>query len=106
MLIMNQNRDALIDTTGNMIRIDKILGSEGSLCYRVSGYAGGMRVTISEHEDLEEAKKAVLLIHLANVAGLDSWDFYGDMSKMDDAIKGLRTVASKRTFKVFRGELT
>lgn len=62
MLIMNQNCDSLIDTTGNMIRIDKILGSEGSLCYRVSGYAGGMRVTISEHEDLEEAKKALMAI--------------------------------------------
>ena len=105
MLIMNQNRDALIDTTGAVIRLDTIREEE-QVYYRVSGYGHGIRETISEHEDLEEAKKAVLLIHLANAAGLDSWDFDGDMSKMDDAIKGLRSVASKRTFKVFRGELT
>lgn len=105
MLIMNQYHDALFDTTGAVIRIDTIREEE-HLYYRVSGYVSGMRVIISEHEDIEWAKKAVLLIHLANAAGLDSWDFDGDMSKLDDAIKGLRTVASKRTFKVFRGELT
>lgn len=105
MLIMNQNRDALIDTTGARIKIDEI--KEVSYYrYRVSWYGAGMRETISEHVDLEEAKKAVLLIHLANAAGLNSWDFDGDMSKLDDAIKGLRTIASNRTFKVFRGELT
>jgi hypothetical protein len=101
---MNQNRDALIDTTGAVIRIDEIKEVQLSR-YRVCGYVGGVkRVIISEHKDLEDAKKAILLIHLAAGAGLDTWDFDGDMSKMDDAIRGLRGVAAKKTLKVFRGE--
>lgn len=104
MLIMNQECDVLFDTTGGMIRIAY---RETTKKYVVLGINGGYgSVEISTHDTEEDAKKAVLLIHLANAAGLDSWDFDGDMSKMDDTIKGLRTVASKRTFKVFRGELT
>jgi hypothetical protein len=100
---MNQNRDALIDTTGAVIRIEEIKEVQLNR-YRVCGYACGMRVIISEHEDLEDAEKSVLLIHLAAGAGLDTWDFDGDMSKMDDAIRGLRGVVAKKTLKVFRGE--
>lgn len=102
MLIMNQNRDVLFDTTGGMIRIAY---RETTKKYVVLGINGGYgSVEISTHDTEEDAKKAVLLIHLANAAGLDSWDFYGDMSKLDDAIKGLRSVADKRMLKAFRGE--
>lgn len=103
MLIMNQNHDALVDTTGAVIRIDDFEDVQIPR-YRVCGYVRGMRVTISEHEDLEEAKKVVDVIHLAAGVGLKAWDFNGDMTNLDNALKNLRALVSKSTFKLMRGE--
>lgn len=102
MLIMNQNRDALVDTTGARIKIDEFNG--GSLNrYRVSWYGAGMRETISEHVDLEEAKKVVEIIHLATYIGMDACDFNGDMSNLDDVLKGLRNVTTRKAFNTLYG---
>lgn len=93
MLIMNQRHDATIDTTNALIRIDNILGSEGRLCYRVSGYVGGMRVTISEHYTLEEAKKALTIIEYATSLGDMVFDFSADVvDNLDAVIEGFEAL--------------
>jgi hypothetical protein len=99
---MNQNRDALIDTTGTVIRIDEIKEVQLNR-YRVCGYVGGVkRVIISEHKDLEEAKKVVDVIHLAAGLGMDAFDFNEDMSNLDEALTTLRTVTTRKMLKLIR----
>jgi len=103
MLIMNQNRDVLIDTTGAVIRIEEIKEVQLNR-YRVSGYTGGMRVTISEHEDLEEAKKVVDVIHLAAGLGIGALDFDKDTPILDEALTTLRTVTTRKMLKLIQGK--
>lgn len=93
MLIMNQNHDAVLDTTNALIRIDNILGSEGRLCYRVSGYIHGMRATISEHDTLEDAKKALDIIRYAMISGATTCNFDDDVvNNLDTVISGFKTL--------------
>lgn len=102
MLIMNQSHDAMIDTTGAVIRIDTIREEE-HLYYRVCGYSHGMRVTLSEHEDIEWAKKVMQAINYAAGIGMDWLCIDKDLSVLDDAIEALRVSATKKTFDLLNG---
>lgn len=96
MLIMNQNRDALIDTTGAVIRIDTVREEE-HVYYCVCGYSHDMIVTISEHEDLEEAKKALAIIRYAVVSGATTCNFDDDVvNNLDTVIEGFESLMRKQ----------